>query len=232
MRHIAITRIGERNEANETKAMANTTQRKGFDVRKACIDEAIRIMEADGITAVNLREVARRVGISKQAPYKHFDSRDHLIAEIVTIAFESFADHLRIEDENAKPADALEYMIRAYFEFSQKHPAFLQLMFNTQLPDRDEHPEMMKNSKDAFYMLHDAVAGLPETVSDANPELRTDVGALFVWSAIHGFSTLRNSQAWGRLGFSDQALDTAIRMIAQQIRTGLKVRKFSAGGSD
>lgn len=210
--------------------MANTTQRKGFDVRKACIDEAMRIMEADGIDAVTLREVARRVGVSKQAPYKHFESRDHLIAEIVTIAFESFADHLRVKNTKAEPADALEYMIRGYFEFSKKHPALLQLMFNTQLPDRDAHPGMLQNSKDAFYMLHDAVAGLPETVADENPDIRTDVGALFVWSAIHGFSSLLNSQAWGRLGFSDQVLDTAIQMIAQQIRSGLRTDAFSVAG--
>ena len=210
--------------------MANKTQRKGFDVRKACIDEAMRIMEADGIDAVTLREVARRVGVSKQAPYKHFESRDQLIAEIVAIAFDSFAHHLRVKNIKAKPADALEHMIRAYFEFSQKHPALLQLMFNTQLPDRDAHPEMLKNSKDAFYMLHEAVAELPETVADPDPEIRTDVGALFVWSAIHGFSSLLNSQAWGRLGFSDKVLDTAIAMIAQQIRSGLQTADFSVAG--
>jgi AcrR family transcriptional regulator len=36
-----------------------------------------------GIEELSLREVARRLGVSHQAPYKHFPSRDHLLAEVV-----------------------------------------------------------------------------------------------------------------------------------------------------
>ncbi|MCG8692745.1 MAG: TetR/AcrR family transcriptional regulator, partial [Minwuiales bacterium] len=64
------------------------------DLREACVREALAIIDTSGVEELSLREVARRLGVSHQAPYRHFPSRDHILAEIVTRAFESFARYL------------------------------------------------------------------------------------------------------------------------------------------
>lgn len=204
----------------------NHSKKQTLDVREACITEAMKIMEAKGVEAVNMREVARRLGVSHQAPYKHFESRDHVLAEIVTRAFDSFADHLDQAGFDGGPADEVERMVQAYFYFSQKHPYLLQLMFNTQLPDQEKHPDMLKDSKRALRILCDSIAKLPTTQADPNPHIRTEVDALFVWSAIHGFSSIVNSYAWDRLNFSDDVRDSAIKTIAQKIKVALGIEPF------
>jgi len=67
---------------------------KTRNLRESCVLEAMAIIGETGIEELSLREVARRLGVSHQALYKHFPSRDHLLAEIVSRAFAAFAQHL------------------------------------------------------------------------------------------------------------------------------------------
>ncbi|MFX4450801.1 TetR/AcrR family transcriptional regulator, partial [Acinetobacter baumannii] len=52
---------------------------------------------------LSLRDVARRLGVSHQAPYKHFPSRDHILAEVVGRAYASFAAHLEKRPRSDDP---------------------------------------------------------------------------------------------------------------------------------
>lgn len=51
-----------------------------IDVREACIAAAHGVIAEQGIEKPSLRDVARRLGGSHQAPYRHCASRDHLLA--------------------------------------------------------------------------------------------------------------------------------------------------------
>jgi AcrR family transcriptional regulator len=63
-------------------------------LRDACVEAARVVICRDGIENLSLRDVARQLGVSHQAPYKHYASRDHLLAEVVRRSFEQFALHL------------------------------------------------------------------------------------------------------------------------------------------
>lgn len=65
-----------------------------MNIREACIQEAIKIIQTEGIEKLSLRQVSRRLGISHQAPYKHFSSRDHILAEVVSRLFANFSDYM------------------------------------------------------------------------------------------------------------------------------------------
>jgi AcrR family transcriptional regulator len=60
-------------------------------LRDACIVAAREAIAEHGIEQLSLRDVARRLGVSHQAPYKHYPSRDHLLAEVMRRCFEGFA---------------------------------------------------------------------------------------------------------------------------------------------
>jgi AcrR family transcriptional regulator len=67
---------------------------KTFDLKEACVQAAREVIAEQGVEGLSMRDVARKLGISHQAPYRHFESRDHLLAEIMRRCFVDFADHL------------------------------------------------------------------------------------------------------------------------------------------
>jgi AcrR family transcriptional regulator len=60
---------------------------KTRNLRESCVLEAMAIIGETGIEELSLRDMARRLGVSHQAPYKHYHRLDHLSAEIVSRAF-------------------------------------------------------------------------------------------------------------------------------------------------
>src|SRR5215467_6813704 len=54
------------------------------NLREALLKAALRLISEVGPTAFTLREVARRAGVSHNAPYRHFRDRDELMAAVST----------------------------------------------------------------------------------------------------------------------------------------------------
>jgi AcrR family transcriptional regulator len=193
------------------------------DLREACITEALAIIETLGIERLSLREVSRRLGVSHQAPYKHFPSRDHILAEIVRRAFESFAAYLdshRVPDD---PIADFEMMGRAYLDYAQAHPLQYRLMFSTPLPNAADHPEMMASANRAFDVLRDSLQQMRLDRHNGSPD-QLDLDALFVWSANHGLAMILQTQVLDTLLLSGDALNTAAEHLRARIAQALGVR--------
>ena len=150
-------------------------------------DRARAIIAEHGVEGLSLREVARRLGVSHQAPYKHYPSRDHLLAEVIARAYAAFAAHLDARPHHDDPHADLHAMGEAYLSYALSHPLEYRLMFGTPLPDPAAHPDMMRQSRHAFALLRDAIARLdrPEA-GHAAPEL----DAMYVWATVHGLASL------------------------------------------
>jgi AcrR family transcriptional regulator len=168
-----------------------TRNDKGGDLREACISEALEIIAKGGIDSLSLRDVARRLGVSHQAPYKHFPSRDHILAEVVGRAYASFAAHIEKRPRSEDPYEDLGNLGRSYLEYARKHPLHYQLMFGTPLPDPAEHPEMTSKAGHAFDCLKAAIANLPGRAPGSDVEM----DALYVWSTVHGLASILRTRA-------------------------------------
>ncbi len=55
---------------------------------------AIELIAARGIDAVSMRDIARLVGVTEAALYRHFPNKNELIWEVFTSNYDSFAEHL------------------------------------------------------------------------------------------------------------------------------------------
>ena len=199
------------------------------DLREACLREAVAIVEEVGVEGLSLREVARRLGVSHQAPYKHFPSRDHLLAEIVGRAFDLFARHLDERPSGGDAAADLAAMGQAYVAYARAHPLQYRLMFGTPLPDPNEHPEMMRRARHAFALLRDGIRRLRGADVDGAADAELD--ALFVWSAVHGVASILESAAIGTLGLSPAAHAAVVPHALRQVGAALGVEGDPAGGS-
>lgn len=163
-------------------------ERAERDLREACIAEAMAIVAGEGVERLSLREVARRLGVSHQAPYKHFPSRDHILAAIVARAFAAFA---RFLDQRPQSDDAdadLGAMGLAYLAYARAHPLEYRLMFGAPLPDGREHPEMMAEARHAFALLCDGLRRRAAARGEARDDRAIVLDALFIWSCLHGLA--------------------------------------------
>ncbi|MBI1277510.1 MAG: TetR family transcriptional regulator [Anaerolineaceae bacterium] len=203
------------------------TRQKGkvTDLREACIQEALKIIEVSGIEELSLREISRRLGVSHQAPYKHFPSREHILAEIVSRAFNSFAQYLDDRPHSDNPLANLESMGRAYLNYALMHPLQYRLMFGTPLPDPTQHPEMMKSAQHAFALLRSCIAQTNLNIDEVDGSGKVSLDALFVWSTIHGLASILQTRALDTLSLPDEILDSAVDHTLFRIDKALNIKK-------
>lgn len=194
---------------------------KSKDLREACLAEALAIIGEAGVERLSVREVARRLGVSHQAPYKHFPSSEHLLAELVRRTYVAFAEHLENRPRGTSPGEDMQCTGQAYFRFAMDHPLKYRLLFGTPLPDPAHHPAMMEEARKAFTVLLAGVAqmrgGVPSGLGDR--ELQLD--AMFVWSVVHGMATILQTAALHQLGLDDATLRAAMPHALESIGRAL-----------
>lgn len=197
-------------------ARSAPSRRRPADLREACVREALAIIETEGPERLSLREVARRLGVSHQAPYKHFASRDHLLAEIITRGFAAFAHAMETRPAAADPLADLAGMAEAYLAFAEAHPLHYRLMFGIPLADPEPFPEMLAKARHAFMLLTDALARLPGR--DRGSVL---LDALFVWSSLHGLAGIRQTLALRKLDLPAAVTEAAGGHVIARIGAAL-----------
>lgn len=185
----------------------NKSVRVQSDLREHCLAEALTVIGEVGIENLSLREVARRLGVSHQAPYRHFPSRDHLLAEVVDRVFQEFGEYLTEGMPTDDPRADFVRMGRRYLEYAAEKPLEYRLMFGATLPDPREHPDMMEKGCLSFDGLREVLSRILEVPADSE---RVTLEAMFVWSTIHGLASIRETEAMGGLGIDD---DTQARVI-------------------
>src|SRR5947207_2956113 len=84
------------------------------DLRAALLRAAGLLLEDEGVAGVLLREVARRAGVSHNAPYRHFAERDALLAALAAEGYERLGKELQ--------SKAGKEMGQAYVSFALAHP--------------------------------------------------------------------------------------------------------------
>jgi len=195
-------------------------KKKPRDLREACVQEALEIIGKSGVEGLSLRAVSRRLGVSHQAPYKHYPTRDHLLAEIVARAYTSFAQHLDSRPRRKNPFDDLQEIGRAYMNYALANPLHYRLMFNTALPDAELHPEMMERARHAFSILRDAISRLD--MADPDTPRPVDLDALYVWATVHGLASIMPSSAMKSLPLSKAHLNAIETFAMGRLRSALQ----------
>jgi AcrR family transcriptional regulator len=125
------------------------------DLRNALLLAGTEILVEEGLGGLDLRKVARRAGVSHNAPYRHFADKEALLVAIAQTGFEELAERIRSSLDNA-PENSLarlEAIGLAYINFALEKPAHLREMFSGLTIRRIEYPELYAISKQSFILL-------------------------------------------------------------------------------
>src|ERR1700733_6477632 len=119
-------------------------------LRDALLEATIQLIAEVGPAGFTLREVARRAGVSHNAPYRHFRDKDALLAEVATQGYKELAKSMaHAADRQADALEGLKQAGLAYVSFALRRPEHFTVMFDAPFP-KDSHPTAAKASEDAF----------------------------------------------------------------------------------
>ncbi|MBU3683761.1 MAG: TetR/AcrR family transcriptional regulator [Phycisphaerales bacterium] len=163
--------------------------RRVTELREQVLASSLALIEEQGVAALSLREVARRAGVSHQAPYHHFGSKDALVAELVGRGFTRLSEMLEsAERTRGTPARRLRLAARAYVDFALANPAAFRIMFRPELADLSACPSAGAAGSRAYSVL---VRLVDENFRGprVGPD-RLEAITTMHWSMVHGLSTL------------------------------------------
>jgi AcrR family transcriptional regulator len=157
------------------------------DLRQALIRSALEILSEAGVAGLSLRAAARRAKVSAMAPYRHFASKEALLASVAEYGFQQLGARFAVATTAAPdPRAGLAALGVAYVLFARDEPSLFKLMFGPTIEHKSAHPGMDEAGWACFDALRQAVEAAG--YFDREPAL-TDV-SLACWSLVHGLSAL------------------------------------------
>lgn len=158
------------------------------DLRRSLVASATRLLDRHGPQGVTLRGAARQAGVSQAAPYRHFASKEALLAAVAAEAFLALKEACAaaVAADPGDPIHRLEIVAITYVRFAVDHPARYRLMWAPTPRGRD-HPVLADAARSSGEPLLLALLEClpPATRSEAPVE------RLFVlWSLLHGLTGL------------------------------------------
>ncbi len=176
---------------------------------------AKKLFARQGAQAVTMRSVARRVGISPTAIYRHYRNKDALLDELIRTGFEVLEAYLHPGLAEATPELRLRGMLRRYLDFGLEQGHFAVLMFQTPRPKLRRFPEDFRQRRSVvFARFADEV----EACMRDGSFRRDDVleVTLSLWAQVHGLMSLHRLGRFGDdelrfRGIYERALERTLR---------------------
>jgi AcrR family transcriptional regulator len=158
------------------------------NLREALLQGAVRVIAEVGPSAFTLREVARRAGVSHNAPYRHFRDKDAILTAVAAEGFRELTVAMREAGERqSKALDKLKQSGLAYVAFAVRRPEHFAVMFDAPVRGGSD-PDYAKTSQEAFGTLMTFIQDCQE--EGQLPRGNTLERALYAWSLVHGIAKL------------------------------------------
>jgi AcrR family transcriptional regulator len=192
------------------------------NLRKVLLAAGVALIGEVGPKGFTIREVARRAGVSHNAPYRHFQDKDELLAVIAAEGFERLALAMKKHAAAGVTAvDRLRLCACGYVAFALRWPQHFLVMFD--LPSvPGEHSRHEGVGENAFQTLLEFII---ESQEEGALPLGTPLPlALMAWSMVHGIAKLATS---GNLPYTSRQTLDFTRCASEAFVSGMRDLKMS-----
>lgn len=141
-------------------------------------------------SAVSMRAIADRVGVTPPSIYMHFADKDELIFEVCNARWAEFNEAIdRAGELSDDPVESLRLRGRAYIEFGLENPEHYRLLMMTKSEEgHGDIEDLTKQGAIAFQHLVGAVTRCIE--SGAFREMDPFMASIALWAGCHGLTSL------------------------------------------
>ncbi|AKU92384.1 TetR/AcrR family transcriptional regulator [Vulgatibacter incomptus] len=187
------------------------------DLRRALLDAALEQVQQEGAATLSLREVARRAGVTHAAPYRHFASKEALLAAVAEEGFRTLREGLLEASVRlaGDPLGKLQAIGVAYVLFAVAHPAHFRVMFTVGQNDCD-YPSLDEASGSAFGVLVESIEEGRQ--AGALCDVPASELAVTAWSTVHGLASLLVEE---KLPPAAGSAEQLARMVTARLLEGL-----------
>jgi AcrR family transcriptional regulator len=194
------------------------------DLRYALIQAGLELLTEGGSASLDLRKVARKVGVSHSASYHHFPNKQTLIAAINEEGFHLLAQSIQdalghVSDE---PFEQLQAIARAYLLFAQENPWLMREMFSGLTIEREAFSSLYAASKEVFGFYVEVVKrgqGKGRIVPGDPGEM-----ASVLWSLLHGVAMLMIEHQMRPYANGPEGVERMAHLCTQTLYSGLAWR--------
>jgi AcrR family transcriptional regulator len=184
------------------------------DLKNQLIKEGSILLAKVGYNDFSLRQVAKTLGVSHAAPYRHFKNKEELVITIVEKGLDKFYDYLysSIIKYPDAPLNQLREMGKQYILFSVRNADLVKIIFFNR-----ENKDLAKKvrSKNSYQLLVNVINECKDKklIKTSNAEMTS----LLIWGEVHGLSCLlmeNNIPFKGKLeDFVDQLIDGIFELL-------------------
>jgi AcrR family transcriptional regulator len=184
------------------------------DLRDALVQAAFAEAEQGGPEAISIKALAKKLGVSQPAPYRHFADREALLAAVTAEAFRQFSALMRESIRKPSKRSKLSRFAQATLSFGLRRNGIYRLMFASRTmacaaKDSELHAAKMET-----------LALLLEALEAPAVGLLRERYALQIWAAVHGVVMLaEQGLLTGKI--ANVSREELVEDMVQQIKMGL-----------
>jgi len=150
------------------------------DLRDALVQAALAEAEQGGPEAISIKALAKKLGVSQPAPYRHFADREALLAAVTAEAFRQFGALMRETIRKPSKRSKLSRFAQATLSFGLRRNGIYRLMFASRIVAcAPKGGELHSATRETFELLLDALEA-------PSVGLLRERSALKIWAALHG----------------------------------------------
>ncbi|KKC45139.1 TetR/AcrR family transcriptional regulator [Acinetobacter sp. V2] len=192
------------------KQSENLSQKSNYhhgNVREELLNAGLVHLENNDAESLSFREMARQIGVSANAVYRHFESKDSFLVALAAKGFQRLQEEQSqtLQYASSQP-EALKLFGLAYINFAKNNRNLFALMFNPDLQKNEaiELKEAVDSTYTQLQRLTASILGLSED------DAQVEVLAMLSCSLVHGLSHLLLE---GRLAESEEKANNLVVLI-------------------
>ncbi len=151
---------------------------------------ACELYLSDGLEGFSMRKLAKTVGVTAPALYRHYPSKESLLIAMIGEAYRMFAQYIYRALSGRSPAERLERAGTGYLDFALEHPEMYEMLYISphHLGLDDYPPEVLEVSAAIGQFWQDRIRECIEQgiFRDGDP----DELSLTMWAHAHGLITI------------------------------------------
>ena len=151
------------------------------NLRDEILRAAYNFVLVNGYAAMSLRGIADECNVSATAIYRHYKTKEHLLADVVAKGFIEFNTFV----EGSEDADIFEKCDN-YLEFAFDNKNIYDLLFSQSVVEFLKFPNILEVADNAFQTLLESVKDHDKSLNDLSASNK----AVHIWSFLHGITSI------------------------------------------